>query len=51
LRYFCGVIEGKEIPKASGEDTGKTLEATLAIQKSGETGQPVTFLEEDLKWS
>ena len=43
LRHFCRVIEGKEPPKATGEDATRTLEATLAIQKSGETGQPVTL--------
>ena len=43
LRHFCKVIQGQELPKASGEDARKTLEVTLAIQKSGETGQPVVF--------
>ncbi len=43
LRHFCRVIEGKEIPRVSGEDARRTLEVTLAIQKSGETGQPVHF--------
>jgi predicted dehydrogenase len=43
VRHFCRDIEGKELPKASGEDARMTVEATLAIQKSGETGQPVTF--------
>lgn len=38
---FCRVIQGKEIPRISGEDGKKTLEATLAIQRSGETGQPI----------
>jgi predicted dehydrogenase len=39
--HFCRVIQGKEIPRISGEDGKRTLEATLAIQRSGETGQPV----------
>jgi len=34
---------GKEDPRTSGEDGRKTLEVTLAIQRSGETGQPVVF--------
>ncbi len=39
--HFCRVIQGKESPRISGEDGKKTLEVTLAIQRSGETGQPV----------
>jgi predicted dehydrogenase len=39
--HFCRVISGKEIPRISGEDGKRTLEATLAIKRSGETGQPV----------
>lgn len=39
--HFCRVIEGKESPRTSGEDGKRTLEATLAIKRSGETGQPV----------
>jgi predicted dehydrogenase len=39
--HFCRVIEGKEAPRISGEDGRRTLEVTLAIQKSGETGQPI----------
>lgn len=44
IRNFCGVIRGTEAPKIDGEDARKTLEVTLAIQKSGETGQPIHFL-------
>ena len=43
IRNFCGVILGTETPKIDGVDARKTLEVTLAIQKSGETGQPVVF--------
>jgi len=39
--HFCRVTLGKEIPRISGEDGKRTLEVTLAIQKSGETGQPI----------
>ena len=39
--HFCRVILGKEIPRISGEDGRRTLEVTLAIQRSGETGQPI----------
>jgi predicted dehydrogenase len=39
--HFCRVIQGREIPRISGEDGKRTLEATLAIKRSGETGQPV----------
>jgi predicted dehydrogenase len=39
--HFCRVIQGKEIPRISGEDGKRTLEVTLAIQRSGETGQPI----------
>ena len=41
FRHFSKVIRGEETPRISGEDGRKTLEVTLAIQKSGETGQPV----------
>jgi predicted dehydrogenase len=43
LRHFCRLIEGKEASKCSGEDARKTLEVTLAINKSGETGQAIVF--------
>ena len=39
--HFCKVVLGKEIPRISGEDGRRTLEVTLAIQRSGETGQPI----------
>jgi predicted dehydrogenase len=39
--HFCRVIQGKEDPRTSGEDGKRTLEVTLAIQRSGETGQPI----------
>jgi len=41
FRHFARVILGEEPPRISGEDGRKTLEVTLAIQRSGETGQPV----------
>ena len=39
FRHFCKVISGEESPRTTGEDGKKTLEVTLAAQKSGETGQ------------
>ena len=39
--HFCRVVLGKENPRTSGEDGRRTLEVTLAIQRSGETGQPM----------
>jgi predicted dehydrogenase len=39
--HFCRVIQGQESPRTSGEDGKRTLEVTLAIKRSGETGQPV----------
>ncbi|MCX8117051.1 MAG: Gfo/Idh/MocA family oxidoreductase [Desulfobacterota bacterium] len=41
FRHFCRVVQGLEEPRISGEDGRRTLEVTLAIQRSGETGQPV----------
>lgn len=41
FNHFCRVVLGREIPRISGEDARKTLEVTLAIRRSGETGQPV----------
>jgi predicted dehydrogenase len=41
FRHFAKVILGKETPRISGEDGRRTLEVTLAIQRSGEIGQPV----------
>jgi predicted dehydrogenase len=40
---FAGVIRGAETPVCSGLDGMKTLEATLAVQISAETGKPVSF--------
>lgn len=41
FRHFCKVISGEEKPRISGEDGRKTLEVTLAVQRSGELGQPI----------
>jgi len=41
FRHFAKVIRGEEPSRISGEDARRTLEVTLAIQRSGETGQPV----------
>jgi predicted dehydrogenase len=41
FRHFAKVISGDEAPRISAEDARRTLEVTLAIQRSGETGQPV----------
>ena len=41
FRHFAKVIRGEESPRISGEDGRRTLEVTLAVQRSGETGQPV----------
>jgi predicted dehydrogenase len=41
FRHFVRVIRGEESPRISGEDGRRTLEVTLAVQRSGETGQPV----------
>jgi predicted dehydrogenase len=41
FRHFSRVISGEEPSRISGEDARRTLEVTLAIQRSGETGQPV----------
>jgi predicted dehydrogenase len=41
FRHFANVIRGEEAPRISGEDGRRTLEVTLAIQRSGETRQPV----------
>ena len=43
LRHFCKVVMGAESPRTSGEDGKKTLEVTLAVQKSGESGEPIVF--------
>jgi predicted dehydrogenase len=41
FRHFAKVVRGEETPRISGEDARRTLEVTLAIQRSGETGQPI----------
>ncbi len=41
LRHFARVVRGDESPRISGEDARRTLEVTLAIQGSDESGQPV----------
>ena len=41
FNHFCRVVLGKEDPRISGEDARRTLEVTLAVQRSGEIGQPV----------
>jgi predicted dehydrogenase len=45
FRHFSKVIRGEESPRISGEDGRRTLEVTLAVQRSGETGQPVRLRE------
>ena len=41
FRHFARVVRGEESARCSGEDARTTLAVTLAIQRSGETGQPV----------
>ncbi len=41
FRHFARVVGGEEPSRISGEDARRTLEVTLAIQRSGETRQPV----------
>lgn len=41
FNHFCRVVLGKEASRVSGEDARRTLEATLAVRRSGEIGQPV----------
>ena len=41
ISHFCRVIRGEETPRTSGEDGKKTMEVTMAIFKSCETGQPI----------
>lgn len=43
LSHFCKVVAGEEVPRISGEDGRRTLEVTLAVQRSAETGQPVNL--------
>jgi predicted dehydrogenase len=45
FRHFASVIVGKEPPRISGEDARRTLEVTLAIQRSGEIGRPIRIME------
>jgi predicted dehydrogenase len=44
FRHFAKVIRGEEPSRISGEDGRKTLEVALAIQRSGEAGQPVRLV-------
>ena len=44
FRHFFKVILGEESPRTSGEDGRRTLEVTLAVLQSGETGQPVALI-------
>ncbi len=44
IKHFCQVVAGKEAPRISGEDARRTLEATLAIQRSGECGEPIRLI-------
>lgn len=41
FRHFAKVILGEETSRITGEDGRRPLEVTLAIQRSGETGQPI----------
>jgi predicted dehydrogenase len=41
MRHFCKVVAGEEEPRVTGEDARRTLEVTLAVQRSAETGRPV----------
>ena len=43
FRHFCAVIRGDEIPRISGRDGARTLEATLAVQKAAAMGRAVTL--------
>jgi len=40
--HFCRVVLERKTPDLR-EDGRRTLEVTLAIQKSGETGQPIVL--------
>ena len=44
LRHFCKVLRAEETPRTNGEDGRKTLEVTLSVVKSGETGRPSGFV-------
>ena len=41
FKHFARVILGEESPRISGEDGRKTLEVALAVQRSGESREPV----------
>ncbi len=41
MRQFAAVIDGRELPLCSGVDGMRSLEATLAVRTSADTGQPV----------
>ena len=43
MRQFAAVIEGREEPLCSGVDGLRSLEATLAVRASADTGQPVAL--------
>lgn len=43
LSHFCKVAAGEETPRITGEDARRTLEVTLAVQRSAETGQPISL--------
>jgi predicted dehydrogenase len=43
LRHFGRLIQGKEQAICSGEDARKTLQVTLAVEESGETGKAIVF--------
>jgi predicted dehydrogenase len=44
FRHFARVVRGEEAPRISAEDARQTLEVTLAIQRSGETRQPIRLI-------
>ncbi len=41
FRHFAHVIRGEEAARCSGEDARTTLAVTIAVQQSGDKGQPV----------
>jgi predicted dehydrogenase len=43
LRHFRAVVDGSEAPVCSGLDAMRTLEATLAVHTSADSGQTVVF--------
>jgi len=43
LRHFCKVAAGEETSLVPGEEARRTLEVTLAVQRSAETGQPISL--------